>query len=396
MGMSLLAQLGPLDPIIDLVTEPLDWVAGLNPFVWFNEQLRNLMGQIAVELERMLGNPTRLSENPMFNDLNNQTVVLAGYLLVTMASVLGVWVAWSHKKLGNLLHALVLLAVLGTAGAPLWFFFNDLLSFVGDGLTDMASFYKPAPGKEVGGIFGLPAFNNILGSIGALSTLGIFAAVLTWVFYIYEFLNILFNFLGPIALAMSVLGKRSQAFWNWLLAVGLTVKLFGRPLANLAINFGELASDKFFAGETWFGKAFWLITAVGLAIYLQKVAYDAAKARVDTSVVGQLHARVTGSVDSMVKGDVKGGQKSVQHIHANTMPGASAEGRQTALERAQKAWRTETTRQRADAMGIAAGPSRHLGTAMLLEAVKRSHPGVAAVAVGSAAVKKSAKKREAG
>jgi hypothetical protein len=264
-----------------------------NPFHWLAKAINGLTDGLVSSFQQVFIHPPRPMAGPWQDYLYGNAIGIAGILSVTICILVLVVAMFFQRRLASLGVAFVVALAIGTI-YPVYFLACDWIVAAGDDLAQSAHWYHHGSDK----LLSIPDIANVLGSIIGLGSITFTGGMLVVIFFIYELIIIVVKFFGLIALAASPAGERARRFLSWIVAVGIVTMLLGRAFAVFAVDLGRMASDHFPFASNSFGKTFFITTSLLLAIVLQGVLIW-AMLRVSSHVVGHVHSRVFGQVESL-------------------------------------------------------------------------------------------------
>lgn len=259
----------------------------------------------------MLGQPVQMQGETLSDALFAMFLTTAVFLAVPVSSLVVVLAMLFKHRLVSIGHAIMVFIILSAYGSS-WVVFCFFLISLGNELAEVAGFYDAPGGIEI------PAFQDVIGAIMASLTISFWGGLLMLIISLYGLINYVVILLTPLAFAISPLGRRSQAFFEWLISFGLVSMVFGRAAARFCVDLGRLAIDQLTPNSDWFVQSCWIaatfIAGIGIQFVLVKSIHRGIQG-VMGRMTGRTTAKVTGKVESTSKRRQQVDVRSVNAAH---------------------------------------------------------------------------------
>lgn len=334
----------------------------LNPFVWLNDAMRELLQEVATAFQNVISNPPPPPPRSVSDYLNGNALGLAYLIVVAVSFTVTMIMMLTRQGAVRVVEGFIALVIV-LGGAAIWFGAFDWFQQVGTQLSNMAMFYHPSQTDPP--LVFIPDITGVLGSIVALAGILFWGFVLLMIFLSYPIVMLMCKFLGIIAIALYPLGDRAKAFLAWIISLTLVTTLLGRPFAILAIEGGKVALDTLPYGFGWIPQTFVQVGSFIVAIALQFVLIAITHkqvSRVMTTGKTWVEGTVEGQLNQKPQTD---SAQSVQTMYVNTLssvPETSHKSfRSKVVNVAEDASIFEATTKVLERVGKRAGP---MGTAV--------------------------------
>lgn len=279
----------------------------LDPLGGIKDDLLDLYTKMTDLFEQIIINPPTASGD--LSDLYSMAHTTAIWYAQTVLLLVVVLSALTFRKFDRVGKAFLVFVVCVVFIPVFDKLVDEMVAFGNDFAAAMDFYDPPADAPVVPGIAGV---QSLTGSIAGLVVALFWGVTLTALISSYQILIVVFRFWGPLAYSISAFGKRSKAFSNAILSLGIVATMFGRPFAVFFLEMGQVAIYTMPLGRTFFVSYVFTIMSYVAAIISQFVLFAVAYSGVKW-VEGTVAALVTGKVVSTIKNKVD----IQQHTNAN-------------------------------------------------------------------------------
>lgn len=287
---------------------------GFDPLGALGDAMEKFVTGLMAIFSLMLGQPQALSPDSTSDAIFAAFVMLAAFMAVPVSSLVVVLAMLFKHRLASVAHAIIVFFTLSVIGTG-WVGFGVFLMTFGDQLAKAAGWYQR--GKDIT----IPAFQDVIGAIFGSLTIAGWGGALMLVIAFFGLANYVVLALTPLAFSLSPLGRRAQAFFEWLFSIGVVSMVFGRATARLIVDFGRYFMDVR-KDDNWFVQCVYIAVTFGTAIYVEIALIKSIHRKLQSfmgRVTGRSTAKVSGKVDTNPKRRQEVDVKSINAIHQGAL-----------------------------------------------------------------------------
>lgn len=297
----------------------------LDPLGSLSRALQAAFAQIVELFQHFIAIPLSLDGNSFIQYLYGNALGVYGYLAIIVMSITFIIALFIKRGRASFAQAVIIVLVSAAAG-PLWFYAFDQLQLVGNQLSIAFNLNPKVEGVSGTNVVTLafPSLQipDVIMSLLTFTPLLYFMYWLFSIFVSYAFFAVVIKFLGLILFSLLALGERTRKVFSFLVAVGLVVVLFGKPVAVLFISIGQGLSSITAVFSSGFIQGIILTGSVIASILVQPVLVFLMYKGV-SPIVGKVAAAVTGKVRALSENRNEQGARALSNANVSSLQGRS-------------------------------------------------------------------------